>query len=121
MYERGASFRETHSMRFVIYALAFSLIAAQANAQTTPAPAAPATAAPASSRAATMAHRFEAANTTHDGHLTKAQAQAAHWTTVVRHFDAIDKDHTGYVTADQLSTYAAAQRAQRKAPATPPG
>ena len=68
------------------------------------APAAPATTAPAHPTAAqtTMMRRFQAANTTHDGHLTKQQAQAAKMTTVVRHFDAIDKDHKGYVTADDL-------------------
>ncbi len=42
--------------------------------------------------------------------------------TVVRHFDAIDKDHKGYVTLDDLSAYAVTQRAQRSSTAkAPPG
>jgi pyruvate/2-oxoglutarate dehydrogenase complex dihydrolipoamide acyltransferase (E2) component len=86
-----------------------------------PAAAAPAAAAPTTPRRAAFTRRFEAANTTHDGHLTKAQAHAAHLTATVRHFNAIDKDHKGFVTLDDLRTYAAAQRAQRKAAAKPPG
>jgi hypothetical protein len=121
-------------MRFVIPALALTLAAVPAFAQTppaaapdapaaaTPAPAAPAMSAPATHARTTMEKRFDAANTTHDGHLTKAQAQAAHMTTTVRHFAAIDKDHKGYVTLDDISTYAKAQRAQRSSTAkAPPG
>jgi len=114
-------------MRFVIPVLALTLAAGQALAQTPPAPtpaaptttAAPATPAPAPKRM-TYTQRFEAANTTHDGHLTKDQAQAAHMTATVRHFAAIDKDKKGYVTIDDLRTYAAAQRAQHQAATKPP-
>ena len=41
---------------------------------------------------------FYAANTTHDGHLTLAQAKAADFTPVVDNFPAIDVNHHGYVT-----------------------
>jgi hypothetical protein len=121
-------------MRFVITALALSLAAGQALAQTpaapaTPAPAAPTTAAPATPapqatkpvhKRMTFTQRFEAANATHDGHLTKDQAKAAHMVMTVRHFAAIDKDHKGYLTMDDMRAYAAAQRAQHKAAAKPP-
>jgi hypothetical protein len=102
-------------MRFVIPTLALSLLAAQAITQAQAAPPL------ASDQKTTLTQRFEAANTTHDGHLTKQQAQAAHMQTVSRHFDAIDKDHKGYVTVDDISAYTAAQRAQRNATAKPPG
>jgi hypothetical protein len=115
-------------MRFVIPALALALVAVPAMAQTptTAAPAAPAVttpapAAPAARPRTATEKRFEAANTTHDGHLTKAQAQAAHMTVTVSHFAAIDKDHKGYVTLDDLAAYSAAQRAQRSQTAKPPG
>jgi hypothetical protein len=119
-------------MRFVIPVLAFSLAAGQALAQAPAAPAAPAeptAAAPATPapqvshpapRRMTPMERFKAANTTHDGHLTKDQAQAAHMVATVRHFDAIDKDHKGYVTVDDLHAYASARRAEHHAAAAKP-
>ena len=61
----------------------------------------------------TAAQRFAAANTTHDGHLTKDQAKAGHLTSVYSHFDAIDKDNKGYVTEDDIKAYAAAHRSAR--------
>ena len=42
--------------------------------------------------------KFYAANTTHDGHLTMAQAKAAGLTVVADNFDAIDVKKRGYVT-----------------------
>lgn len=42
--------------------------------------------------------KFYAANTTHDGHLTLAQAKAAGFKPVVDHFDQIDTAKHGYVT-----------------------
>src|SRR6516225_5114124 len=107
-------------MRFLIPTLALalgalpSLAALPALAQTNAAPApstAPAAAAPAPSAAPAVAapakpakqasatthtrmtaqQRFDAANTTHDGHLTKDQAQAAHMYSTVKNWDAIDK------------------------------
>ncbi len=41
---------------------------------------------------------FYAANTTHDGHLTLAQAKAANFKPVVDHFSDIDVKKRGYVT-----------------------
>ena len=45
-----------------------------------------------------MLMKFYAANTTHDGHLTLAQAKAADFKPVVAHFSQIDTAHHGYVT-----------------------
>jgi len=47
---------------------------------------------------AQMLEDFYAANTTHDGHLTLAQAQAANFKPVVDHFTEIDTAKRGYVT-----------------------
>ena len=123
-------------MRFLIPAAALALLAAPALAQTTtvpatPAPAAPApvTTEPASPPAAaapttppvkhavthhrrTLQQRFDAANTTHDGHLTRDQAAAAKWSYVIRHFAAMDTAKKGYVTMAEISAYAKAQRAK---------
>jgi hypothetical protein len=68
-----------------------------------------------------MADRFNAANTTKDGHLTLDQAKAAHWAYVARHFDAIDVDKKGYVTTDDIHTYAKANRAKHRRRAQPSG
>ena len=56
------------------------------------------------------ARRFEAANTSHDGRLTRAQAEAAHMRGVGTHFAEIDSQHRGYVTFDELSAW----RVERK-------
>ena len=52
----------------------------------------------------TLHQRFEQANTTHDGHLTEEQAKIG-MKSVARHFDAIDKDHKGYVTEEDIHAY----------------
>jgi hypothetical protein len=67
----------------------------------------------------TLQQRFEAANTTHDGQLTKDQAVAAKWAYVSKNFAAIDSAKKGYVTVDDIRAYAAAQRAAHPKPATP--
>lgn len=59
--------------------------------------------------------RFETANITHDGKLTRDQAEAAHMRRVANNFDAIDAGHHGYVTEDDIRAYNRAQRAARKA------
>jgi hypothetical protein len=68
--------------------------------------------------------KFYAANTTHDGHLTLAQAKAAGFQPIVDHFTDIDVAKHGYVTfydiqawhlddmAKHLEAKAAALRAQ---------
>ncbi len=58
----------------------------------------------------TLQDRFDAANTTHDGHLTKIQARSG-MPAVARNFTAIDKDHNGYVTLDDIRAYNRARRA----------
>jgi hypothetical protein len=58
--------------------------------------------------------RFEAANVTHDGKLTREQAEQAHWMGVFHHFDDIDRDRKGYVTLQDLHDYAVARRAARQ-------
>ncbi len=67
----------------------------------------------------TLQQRFDAANTTKDGRLTKEQAEASKWTYVTSHFDAIDKSHQGYVTVQDIRGYAREQRAARQ-PASAP-
>ena len=46
--------------------------------------------------------KFDAANTTHDGHLTLAQAQEAGLKTIATNFAAIDTEHRGYVTFNDV-------------------
>jgi hypothetical protein len=90
-----------------------------------PAPA-PSAAQPAPHKAKKTAHhqtlqqRFDAANTTHDGKLTKDQAAAANWSYVTRHWSQMDKDNKGYVTVADIHSYAhAAHAAHAKKPAQP--
>jgi hypothetical protein len=52
-----------------------------------------------------MQDKFNAANTTHDGHLTLAQAQAAGLRPVVDHFSEIDTAHRGYVTFNEVQAW----------------
>jgi hypothetical protein len=94
-------------------------------APVTPAPtaaapviAAPKPAAKPKAPALTTDQRFEKANTSHDGKLTKAQATTAKWTTVTRNFATIDKDKKGYVTVEEIKAAAAKKPAPKK-PATP--
>ena len=119
-------------MRFVILAASL-LLSTAALAQTTPtaptttAPATPAVTAPAKPAVAKPAaakpkaavltddQRFEAANTTHDGKLTKDQATKAKWRTVTRGFTAIDKDKKGYVTLEDIKAYNAAKKTAKPA------
>ena len=55
--------------------------------------------------------KFDAANVTHDGRLTRDQAQAGGLRAVARNFDAIDRDHKGYVTKQDLREWHRARRA----------
>ncbi len=58
-----------------------------------------------------LAERFAAANTTHDGRLTREQA-AAGMPMVARRFDAIDVGHKGYVTLPEIRAFLAQRRPQ---------
>ncbi len=66
---------------------------------------------------------FYAANTTHDGHLTLAQATAAGFKPVADHFTQIDTAKRGYVTfydieawhLDDMAQHMQAQAAARRA------
>jgi hypothetical protein len=63
----------------------------------------------------TLAQRFEAANTTHDGKLTLEQARAGRLVAVTRDFAEIDKEKRGYVTLDQIKAHQTEQRAAHRA------
>lgn len=120
-------------MRLFLLPLLFAFIALPADAQqlspltgTTASPptvpasgplrgTAPATANPARRPRMSAHERFVAANTTNDGKLTQAQAQAGRMPRVAKNFDAIDSAHHGYVTEDDIVAYTRAQRAARKA------
>ena len=80
-----------------------------------------------------MQVQFAQANTTHDGHLTLAQAQKAGMQNIVNHFADIAVSPHNYVTIDdivawqisaratQMQAFAAHLRANDEAPLTPPG
>lgn len=68
------------------------------------------------SRGGSVETHFAAANTTHDGHLTRAQAEQSSWTRVVKRFDEIDTDHKGWISVDQIHAYNKAHRKHRKDP-----
>jgi hypothetical protein len=48
---------------------------------------------------------FAAANTTHDGHLTFPQAQAANMKPIVDHFAEIDTKNRGYITLKDIQAW----------------
>ncbi|NKJ46880.1 hypothetical protein CIC12_09030 [Burkholderia sp. SG-MS1] len=48
--------------------------------------------------------RFADANTTHDGKLTRAQAEAG-MPRVAQHFDEIDTQKAGYITLPQIAAF----------------
>ena len=58
-----------------------------------------------------MRQRFDVANTTHDGKLTRDQAEAGGLRGIARHFDQIDADKKGYVTLQDLRAFAQTRRA----------
>ena len=108
-------------MRLPILAAALLILTGPAWAQapalprtTTPAAASPANPVRPNARR-TMQERFDAANTTHDGHLTLEQARAGRMNAVVRDFDAIDTAKHGYVTMDDIKAHRRAVRAANKA------
>jgi len=110
-------------MRLTLPLAAFALLAAAAApvaAQTTP-PTAPAASStdhhPAHAKRTyiSMDKRFQTANTTHDGHLTADQARSSDLMHMVSaNFEAIDKDHKGFVTEDDIKGWYRARREARK-------
>lgn len=103
-------------MRLAAVCLAGLLLAGGAVAQQNPASSDadnPALAFPRRVRA-TLEQRFREANTTNDGRLTFAQAQAK-MPSVAHEFDAIDAAHKGYVTLDDIRAHAAEKRRARRA------
>lgn len=84
-------------------------------------PAAPAMTKKTASHHMTLQQRFDAANASKDGHLTKDEATAAKWSYVTRNFSSMDKDKKGYVTVDDIHAFAHARHAMHKtAPAAAP-
>lgn len=57
--------------------------------------------------------RFEAADTSGQGHISRAQAEAAGLGFVARHFDAIDSSGHGSVSWAQVQAYLALRAAAR--------
>lgn len=124
-------------MRFLTAALVLPLLTVQAHAQTsavphaapaaitlvsatTPPTAAPPAPAPKEHVAKRRTHRhymswkqrFATANTTHDGHLTLAQAKEGYYA-VAHHFREIDTGKKGYVTLADIAAWHKAERAKR--------
>jgi len=122
-----ASQPEDIAMRLAFTLAALALLAAPAYAQTTPpapvtSPETPQAAAPAQHHRMSMTERFASANTSHDGHLTLAQAKIG-YKSVVRNFTAIDATSKGYITEADIHTWQKAEHehshAAQPAPATP--
>jgi hypothetical protein len=61
-----------------------------------------------------MHQRFEAADTNHDGRISREDARSR-MPFVYRNFDAIDTEHKGYLTMAQIEAYAARQAMARRA------
>ncbi len=57
-----------------------------------------------------LSQRFAAANVTHDGRLTRQQAQPV-MPRIAENFDAIDVDQKGYVTLAEIQTFIHRQQA----------
>jgi hypothetical protein len=66
-----------------------------------------------------LADRFDAANTTHDGKLTLSQARAGHMNAVARDFAKIDKEKRGYVTMDDIRAFQKERRDAKRAARAP--
>lgn len=100
---------------FMVCSLATSPAAAQVAGEDLNGPPPANTAQPRSSaQGQPFIERFRAANPTGDGRLTLAQAQAGHMPMVARHFDAIDAQHKGYVTLQDIRAYRQQMRAMRE-------
>lgn len=60
-----------------------------------------------------MHQRFESADSNRDGRISREDARQR-MPFVYRNFDAIDTNHTGYVTMAQIEAYAARQAMNRR-------
>jgi hypothetical protein len=85
--------------------LAAALLSVSPVLAQSPAPASPSATTPQPAPRHHFEDRFNAANVTHDGHLTLAQAQAAHLRFVTAHFAEIDRGNKGFVTLDDVHAY----------------
>src|ERR1700684_334064 len=61
----------------------------------------------------TWEQHFTQANLAHDGHLTQAEAKGG-FPLVAKHFDDIDVDHKGYVTANDVRAWRVMRKAARR-------
>lgn len=98
--------------------LVCNLAAPPATAQTGPPGSSPTYPPPpgAAPAARSFVDEFKEANTSHDGRLTLQQAEAAapnipHMALVVRRFAAVDVQHKGYITLQDIRAYRHQQRA----------
>ncbi len=57
--------------------------------------------------------KFEAANVTHDGHLTREQSEAAGMRGIVKRFDEIDVGKKGFITMEDVRAWHQARAAAR--------
>lgn len=62
---------------------------------------------------AKLRSRFEAADSTGEGHISRAQAEAAGLGFIARHFDAIDRSGHGSVSWAQVRDYLKQRQASR--------
>lgn len=65
----------------------------------------------------TLQQRFDAADTNHDGKLTREEADAG-FPALAKHFSAIDSTGKGYVTLADIQAYLHAKREAHKASVT---
>ncbi len=59
-----------------------------------------------------MRERLQAADTDHDGRISKAEAEAK-LPRIAKRFDQLDGNHDGYLDADELKAMASQLRARR--------
>ena len=63
----------------------------------------------------TWEKHFTEANLSHNGHLTLHEATTG-YPQIAKHFDAIDANHKGYVTEDDIKAWRALRKASHKRP-----
>lgn len=59
-----------------------------------------------------LQQRFTQADSNHDGHLSREEAQAG-MPRVYQHYDEIDASHSGALSLEDITRYLAQQRGQR--------